>query len=99
MKGDVQMKKPTNDLLKEALKLEEIIRDASEKLAKIKEAARMFGPFSTKDFLVDVNEVTRQSLAGMKEVTKFYSFEELAKHELIKTVTYKTVRIVPKSVA
>jgi len=79
--------------------LEEIIRKTSEELAEIKAAAKEFGPFSTKDFLVDVAEVTRQSLAGMKEVTKFYSLEELAKHDLVKTTTYKTVRIVPKIVA
>lgn len=93
------MKKPTNELLKEAMRLEEIIRDASEKLSKIKEAAKEIGSFATKDFIVEVNEISRQSLAGMKEVTRFYSLEELASHDLIKTSVYKTVKIVPKSVA
>jgi len=90
------MKKPTNEMLKRAVELEQIISSASAELSEIKAAAKEYGPFSTKGFIVDVAEITRESLAGLKEVTKFYTLEELAKHDLIKTTTYKTVKIIQK---
>lgn len=93
------MKKPTNEILKEAAHLEEVIGIASKRLAEIKAAAKAYGTYSTKDFIVEVSEVTRESLAGKKEFEKFYSLEELAKHDLIKTTTYQTVKIISKNVA
>ncbi len=88
--------KPTNEDLKEALELETTIKLLTKRLDEIKAQAKEQGSFATKDFVVAVTEVSRESLAGIQQVAAVYTRADLEKHGLIKQSAYQTVKILRK---
>ncbi len=88
--------KLTNEILREAVELDETIKRATKRLDEIKAIAKEQGSFATKDFVVAVTEVSRESLAGIQQVAAVYTRADLEKHGLIKQSTYQTVKILRK---
>ncbi len=93
--------KLSNEVLSEALNLEETIKAAQKRLDEIRDALKEKGSFATKEFVVAVSETSRKQMAGAKIVLETLKLkeEEALRQGILNVVTYKTVKIARKEVA
>lgn len=91
--------KVTNDVLKEAMKLERMIRVASKRLSEIKQDCKDQGSFCTRDFAVSVYDQSAERLAPKDDFFAFYDREDLREKGLLKTSTFQIVKIAAKAPA
>lgn len=88
--------KLTNQVLTEALKLEELIKKASLRLGEIKKAAKEKGSFCTTHFAVTVKEQQAERLVGKEAMIDVFGRDVLEQHELLHMITFEIVKIARK---
>lgn len=87
--------KNANDLAKEYTKNQLKIKALSDRNSEIREQFEAQGSFSTKDFMIIVEERSRRSLAGLEICEKALGLD-LSSYGLVKEVRFKTVSLKPK---
>lgn len=89
--------KVTNELLREAKDLQDMIRAASSRLSEIKDACKARGSFSTTEFVVLVKEIASTRMVSLSEAEKVVSRKELEKMGFVKETSCVTVSIEAKT--
>lgn len=88
--------KLNDKILKEALRLEAIIKESSLRLGVIKKACKEKGSFCTHQFAVSVKEQDCERLVGKQAFIDQFGYDELKKRELLQMITFEIVKIAPK---
>lgn len=87
--------KVTNEMLEQLIAMETVMKDMSEKVETLKIVLKEHGSFSTRDYVVVVEDRTRDSLPGIKEMIS--ALGEKAIKPLIKTSSFKVVKVSKKA--
>lgn len=88
-----------NEIAAKYYELTRMIAEMEKQRESLKELIHDRGNFSTKDFMVEVQERSRESLAGIKDVAAVVGEDTLRNNGLIKMINYKTIRVIAKDKA
>lgn len=82
-----------DDILNEYNKLQQEMRDITNRMSEIRGHLLTKGSFSTKNYVCAVSEQTRASMVSLDKVLQVIDEEVLREQNLIQSTTYKIVRV------
>ena len=88
-----------NELAAKYYQLTQAISQMEKEREALKEMLHSEGSFSTREYMVEIEERARESLAGIKQVAEVVGEDTLRNADLIKIITYKTIRVMLKNKA
>lgn len=88
--------KTMNAMAAEYKSLKEQMKEIEKRVTEIGEIFKKTGSMETADFVISVDNVSREQLAGLGKVEEAFSREALDKLGLINTVSYKVIKITEK---